>query len=145
MRGFFNYYPVERLKPASIVLATFEGPEASRINDGKDPQPYIVVMPYGNGKTLYIGSAETYRLRSMDHGESYHERFWIKMCRFISAGTTVQKKYGRILLGRTVPTGDITFERRSRAKICCRCPPTPGRRCSSGRSVPLDNRQADHL
>jgi hypothetical protein len=109
-RGFFNYYPVDRLKPASIVLATFEGPENSRINDGKDPQPYMVTMPFGNGKTLYIGSAESYRLRSMPKGESFHERFWIKMCRFVAAGTTLQKKYGRILLGRTVPTGDIPFE-----------------------------------
>lgn len=110
IRGFFNYYPVERIKPASIVLATFEGPENSRINDGKDAQPYIVTMPYGNGKTIFIGSAETYRLRTMAHGESFHERFWIKMCRFASAGTTAQKKYGRILLGRTVPTGDIRLE-----------------------------------
>jgi hypothetical protein len=110
LRGFFNYYPVERLKPASVVLASFEGPENSRINDGKDAQPYIVTMPYGNGKTVYIGSAETYRLRTMARGEAFHERFWIKMCRFVSAGTTAQKKYGRILLGRTVPTGDVPFE-----------------------------------
>jgi len=110
LRGFFNYYPVERIKPASVVLATFEGPENSRINDGKDAQPYIVTMPYGNGKTIYIGSAESYRLRTMARGESFHERFWIKMCRFASAGTTAQKKYGRILLGRTVPTGDVAFE-----------------------------------
>ena len=110
VRGFFNYYPVERIKPASVVLATFEGPENSRINDGKDAQPYIVMMPYGSGKTLYIGSAETYRLRTMAKGEVFHERFWIKMCRFVSAGTTAQKKYGRILLARTVPTGDVAFE-----------------------------------
>ncbi len=110
VRGFFNYYPVDRIKPAAIVLATFEGPENSRINDGKDAQPYIVTMPYGNGKTVYIGSAETYRLRTMAKGETFHERFWIKLCRFASAGTTAQKKYGRILLGRSVPTGDVPFE-----------------------------------
>jgi hypothetical protein len=109
-RGFFNYYPVDKLKPASIVLATFDGPESSRINEGKDAQPYLVTMPYGSGKTIYIGSAESYRLRSMAKGESFHERFWIKLCRFASAGTTLQKKYGRILLGRTVPTGDVVLE-----------------------------------
>jgi hypothetical protein len=109
-RGFFNYYPVDRVKPASVVLATFEGPENSRINDGKDAQPFIVTMPFGNGKTVYIGSAETYRLRSMEKGETFYERFWIKLCRFASAGTTAQKKYGRILLGRTVPTGNVPFE-----------------------------------
>ena len=108
VRGMYNYYPVERLKPASIVLATFEGNENSRINDGKDPQPYIVTMPYGNGKTIYVGSAETWRLRT--YQETFHERFWIKMARYVSAGTTAQKKYGRILLGRTVPTGDVAFE-----------------------------------
>ncbi len=110
VRGFSTTIPSSDLKPASVVLATFEGPENSRINDGKDAQPYIVMMPYGSGKTLYIGSAETYRLRTMAKGEAFHERFWIKMCRFVSAGTTAQKKYGRILLARTVPTGDITFE-----------------------------------
>jgi hypothetical protein len=69
-----------------------------------------VAMPYGSGKTLYVGSAETYRLRSMAKGESLHERFWIKMCRFVSAGTTAQKRFGRILLGRTMPVGDVPFE-----------------------------------
>ncbi|HEV3025278.1 MAG TPA: hypothetical protein VGX76_22560, partial [Pirellulales bacterium] len=110
LRGFFNYYPVDKIKPASVVLATFEGPDSSRINDGKDPQPYIVAMPYGSGKTLYVGSAESFRLRSMANGESFHQRFWIKMCRYVSAGTTAQKKYGRFLLARTVPTGDIAVE-----------------------------------
>lgn len=107
-RGIYNYYPVERTKPASIVLATFEGPPTSRINDGKDPMPYIVAMPYGSGKTVYVGSAETWRLRT--YKEAFHERFWIKLARYAAAGTVAQKKYGRILLGRQTTTGPIAFE-----------------------------------
>ncbi len=107
-RGIYNYYPVDRVKPAAIVLAAFEGPAASRINDGKDPQPYIVTMPFGRGKTVYVGSAETWRLRTFK--ESFHERFWIKLARYASAGTTAQMKYGRILLGRNAVTGPVAFE-----------------------------------
>jgi len=107
-RGFFNYYPVDKIKADSSVIATFAGPEASRINDGKDEQPFIVSMRFGNGKTMYIGSAETWRLRHAK--DTYHERFWVKLCRYMSAGTTQQKKYGRILLARTVPVGNVAFE-----------------------------------
>lgn len=108
IRGIYNYYPVERLKPASIPIINFEGPASSRINDGKDPQPYLVTMPFGNGKTVYVGSAESWRLRT--YKESFHERFWIKLARYVAAGTVHQKKYGRILLGRISPAGNIAFE-----------------------------------
>jgi hypothetical protein len=108
LRGFHNYYPVEKIKPDSIVVATFAGPVASRINDGKDEQPYLVAMRYGSGKTFYIGSGETWRLRQTK--TAYFERFWIKLARYVSAGTSMQKKYGLIPLARRAVTGTITFE-----------------------------------
>jgi hypothetical protein len=107
-RGFYNYYPVSKLKADSSVIATFVGPDSSRINDGKDEQPFMVAMRYGNGKSLYIGSAETWRLRHAK--DAYHERFWIKMCRYMSSGTTQQKRYGRWLLPRTVSVGNVAME-----------------------------------
>ncbi|MCI0378879.1 MAG: VWA domain-containing protein [Gemmataceae bacterium] len=108
LRGVYNYYPVDRIKPGSAVLATFDGPPASRINDGRDPMPYLVTMPYGSGKTVYVGSTETWRLRT--YKESFHERFWIKLCRYVAAGTVAQKRFGRILMGRNYPTGIIPVE-----------------------------------
>lgn len=113
-RGFYNYYPVDKIKSDSAVIATFAGPESSRINDGKDEQPFIVSMRYGNGKSLYIGSGETWRLRHSK--DIYHERFWIKLCRYMSSGTTQQKKYGRILLPRTTSIGNVSFEAQVKGK-----------------------------
>jgi hypothetical protein len=88
IRGFFTYYPVERLKPASQVVATFAGPRESRIgektDDFKDQQPFIVAMPYGPGRSLYLGSGEFWRLRSYKDG--FHERFWRGMIRYVAAG-----------------------------------------------------------
>src|SRR5262249_7719809 len=78
------------------------------INDGKDPQPYIVTMNFGSGKTVYIGSAESYRLRT--YKDNFHERFWIKLARFVSAGTTQQKRYGYFLASKNVPVGMIGIE-----------------------------------
>jgi hypothetical protein len=107
-QGIHNYYPVERLRPDSAVLATFAGPKESRINEGRDEQPYLVSMRYGSGKTLYVGSGELWRLRKYRTG--YHDRLWIKMARYVAAGATQQKKYGRILLGRSASTGTINLE-----------------------------------
>jgi hypothetical protein len=107
-RGIFNYYPVEKLRPASRAVATFAGPTSSRINDGKDEQPYMVVMPYEGGKTFFLSSGETWRLRQ--YKAAFHERFWIKLARYMSTGTAMQKKYGFIPMGRFHKTGTIAFE-----------------------------------
>ncbi|HMF20472.1 MAG TPA: hypothetical protein VKE98_24900, partial [Gemmataceae bacterium] len=107
-RGFYNYYPVEKVKPGSTVVATFAGPPSSRINDGKDEQPYLVSMRYGSGKTFYMGSMEMWRLRPFK--EAFHERFWIKLARYVSAGTSMKKKYGDFAMSRFYPTGTINFE-----------------------------------
>jgi hypothetical protein len=108
LRGIFNYYPVEKTKPTGVTIAEFVGPPGSRIEDGQKQQPYMVLLPYGSGKTLYIGSAETWRLRQ--YKEAYHQRFWLKVARFMAGGATPQKRYGRILLARTATTGTVPFE-----------------------------------
>lgn len=110
-RGFYTYYPVERLKPASLVAATFAGPKDARIgptDEFKDQMPFIVTMPFGGGKTMYLGSGEFWRMRAFKDG--YHERLWIKMARYVAAGAVGQKKYGRILMARNAPVGPINFE-----------------------------------
>ncbi len=107
-RGIHNYYPVEKLKPDSTVIATFNGPQASRINDGKDAQPYLVIMRYGQGKTMYVSSGELWRLRG--YKETFHERLWIKMGRYMAGGAQEGKRYGRFLLARNYNTGTIAVE-----------------------------------
>jgi hypothetical protein len=117
-KGFFTYYPVDRLKPASEVIATFAGPNESRIGEKsdafKDQQPFIVGMPCGAGKSLYVSSGEFWRLRSFKDG--YHQRLWIKMARYVSAGAKAQKKYGSILMARSVPVGKIDIEAQIKGK-----------------------------
>jgi hypothetical protein len=117
-RGFFTYYPVERAKPAATVVAAFNGPKESRIGDKtealKDQQPFIVSMPFGSGKSLYLGSGELWRLRAFKDG--FHERMWIKMVRHVAAGAKDQKKYGRFLIARNAPVGQINVEAQIRGK-----------------------------
>jgi len=82
-RGFYNFYPVEDPKPTATVVATFSDPKA-RLKDNRD-QPYLVTMPYGGGKMVWLGSGEMWRLREVNDG--YHERFWTKLSRYAGSGS----------------------------------------------------------
>src|SRR5262249_19520332 len=121
VRGFHNFYPVDSLKADSKVIASFIGGEATRINEGRDPQPFIVQMRFGQGKTMYIGSPETWRLRELK--EAYHQRFWIKLARYMAAGTSMQKRYGYIPLGSTYYAGNIQFEAQIKGENLLPLPP----------------------
>ena len=110
--GFFTYYPVEKLRPASVTIAAFAGPKEGRMGAKtdafEDHQPFLVAMQYGLGKSLYVGSGEFWRLRGFKDG--YHERLWIKMARFVAAGARERTKQGKILMARNVPVGKVNFE-----------------------------------
>ncbi|MBI1831192.1 MAG: VWA domain-containing protein, partial [Planctomycetes bacterium] len=86
-RGFFTYYPVERIRPAATVVAGFAGPKESRIGERsdafKDQQAFIVTMPFGAGKSMYLSAGEFWRLRQAKEG--YHERFWLGIVRYLTA------------------------------------------------------------
>ncbi len=113
-RGFHNYYPVGKLKPDSAVIATFGGPKSTYFEDqdGKlKEQPFIVSMRFGAGKTVYLGAGEFWRMRVKT---GFHERFWVKLARYVAAGGTMQKKYGNIYLPRTAAVGTINFEAKLR-------------------------------
>jgi hypothetical protein len=83
-RGFYNYYPVEKAKEGATIVATFADPRA-RLADGKE-QPWIVTMPYGSGKVVWLGAGELWRLR--EYKQEYLERFWTKLCRYVGSGNT---------------------------------------------------------
>ncbi len=95
-RGFYSYYPIKETRPGSEVIATFAGPAYTKINNGRDEQPFMVMLRYGQGKTFFLGSAESWRLRHYKTG--YHERFWKKLARAVAGNASKQKRYGRILI-----------------------------------------------
>lgn len=79
-RGFYSYQPVKKVKPTASVVATFSDPDA-RMSDGKE-HPYLVKMTHGQGKVVYLGSGETWRLRLFK--EAYHDRFWLQLGRYVA-------------------------------------------------------------
>jgi hypothetical protein len=105
VRGFYSYYPVSNVKPSATVVAAFADPRA-RIDNGQKEQPYLVTMPFGNGKVVYLGSGETWRLRQ--YREIYHERFWTKLARYAGSGNlTRQSRRGVIVMGREFPAEQL--------------------------------------
>jgi hypothetical protein len=84
VRGFYSAYPVKSVKADAVVLASYRDP-AARVPDGDDPidLPFLVAMKYGKGRTIYLGSGETWRLRA--YRESFHERFWTQMARYAAS------------------------------------------------------------
>jgi hypothetical protein len=77
-RGFFNFYPVRQAKVGCTAVARF-GDKAAALKDGS-LHPYIVLSPSEIERVIWIGSAETWRLREFK--QSFHERFWMKLIRY---------------------------------------------------------------
>jgi hypothetical protein len=88
IRGFYNYYPARNYKKGANIVATFGDPRAQMtdndIPDEKRGEPYIVTMPYGRGKVVYLAWGELWRLREFHEG--YYERFWAKLGRYAGSG-----------------------------------------------------------
>jgi len=89
VRGFYNFYPVMKVKPGSLVVARY-GDATQKLKDGT-LMPYLVMNPDQLSRSIWIGSAETWRLR--EYREEFHERFWTKLVRYAAAkskGGTLQ-------------------------------------------------------
>jgi len=107
LRGFYGYYPIESLKPTATVIATFTDPQARMVKEDTttEEQPFLVSMPFGKGKVIYLSSGEMWRLRL--YKEVYHERLWNKLGRFAAAGTqTKQARRGGIDVSRQYAVGN---------------------------------------
>ncbi|WP_020475495.1 vWA domain-containing protein [Zavarzinella formosa] len=103
LRGFYNYFPIRELKPVATPVARFPDPNAIKMPDGKAP-PWMATMQYGQGKTMWIGSPEIWRLRQFR--DDYFERFWTKLIRYMGSGSRrKQTQRGRILMTKEVPVG----------------------------------------
>lgn len=109
VRGFYNYYPVEKAKTSAVVVARFADPRG-KLKDNS-LQPYIVTTsPSSNRRVVWLGSGEMWRLRS--YNVSYHERFWMKLLRY-SASNTMSRisKRIRLYMGSThIANKPIEFE-----------------------------------
>jgi hypothetical protein len=74
-RGFFNYYPTKEVKKQAAVLATLADPSA-KLADGSE-QPFLVTMPLGKGRVVYLTSGELWRLRQ--YREGAFDRLWMHL------------------------------------------------------------------
>jgi len=91
--GVFSYYPVRGPKPGATVYARFTDPRTGQA--GKQPV-YFASQFYGSGRVFYLGSPEMWRLRRMD--ESYFEKFYTKLIRYVSQGRLLRGSSRGVLL-----------------------------------------------
>ena len=94
--GVYGYFSVKGAKPGATVYGRFSDPEAGL----SDELPvYLAGQFYGAGRTLYIGSGETWRLRAVDPG--YFEVLFTKLLRYVSQGRLLRgSQLGTLLTDR---------------------------------------------
>jgi hypothetical protein len=79
VRGFYRCQPVKSVRKKATVLATL----SPATPNGKG-EPFLVVMPRGKGRVVYLGSAELWRLR--EYKEEAHERLWLQLLSYSATG-----------------------------------------------------------
>jgi hypothetical protein len=109
-RGFYRYYPVQKVKDNALRIAAFDSPTALVPGGGK--QPFLVQGPWGSGTVFYISSGETWRLRMFR--DSYHERFWTKLLREVGSKSlnTSNKRITPVMARQGTVNKFVTFEAR---------------------------------
>ncbi len=96
-RGIYRSYPVRTLRDGAVVLAQYGNPRA-RTQDG--PPPFLASQFYGKGRTMFVSSAETWRLRAIS--AEGHQRFWTSLIREVGQGRRSRgRSRGLLLLDRT--------------------------------------------
>jgi hypothetical protein len=77
--GVYSFCPVRDKKAGATVLARFSD---TRMAQGGQQPIYMAVHRYSASPILYMGSAETWRLRRVD--PALFEQFWTKTIRFVA-------------------------------------------------------------
>lgn len=96
-KGIYRSYPVRSLRDGAVVLAQYGNPRA-RTQDGQPP--FLATQFYGKGRTMFVSSAETWRLRAIS--AEGHQRFWTSMIREVGQGRRSRgRSRGLLLLDRT--------------------------------------------
>lgn len=108
--GIYRCYPTSGPKSGATVYARFSDPRSA----GRGDQPILLASQfYGSGRILYLGSAEMWRLRSVD--EDYYDRLWIKLLREVGQGRLLRgSNRGILLLERTQYPLGATVQVRAR-------------------------------
>ena len=77
------------------MIAAFRDPATRIAGPGGKLQdlPYLVVMPHGKGRTVYLGSGELWRLRQFR--ESFHERLWAQLIHYAADDPAPPRKPGQ--------------------------------------------------
>jgi hypothetical protein len=65
-------------KPGATTLLTL-----SREIEGSGVYPLVAWQRYGNGKAMFVGSEDMWRLR-LEEGSTYHARFWGQTIQFLA-------------------------------------------------------------
>ena len=95
--GVYRSYPVRAIRDGAVVLAEYGNPRA-KTRDGQPP--FLASQFYGKGRTMFVGSAETWRLRAISP-EGY-QRFWTGLIREVGQGRRSRgRSRGLLLLDRT--------------------------------------------
>jgi len=69
---------LEGAKPGATILLTLSGGI-----DGTRTYPLVAWQRYGNGKAMFVGSEDIWRLR-LEEGSTYHARFWGQTIQFLA-------------------------------------------------------------
>lgn len=79
--GFYRCYPTSGAKAGATVLAHFSDSRSQN----EFGQPILLAEQfYGQGRSLYLGSGELWRLRAVSDAD--YDRFWIKSIREVAQG-----------------------------------------------------------
>jgi hypothetical protein len=100
-RGFFSYFPIKRVQPGAQVLARYGDTNRKAQTPNNERQPFFVYSKSAKGPVFFIGSGETYRLRSFS--EKFHERFWTKLLRSLGKRETSR---GLLVVGSRYAEGE---------------------------------------
>lgn len=96
-KGIYRSYPVRGVRDGAVVLLEYGNPRA-RTELGQPP--FLASQFYGTGRTIFIGSAETWRLREIS--PQGHQRFWTSLIREVGQGRRSRgNARGVLMLDRT--------------------------------------------
>ncbi|RLG04826.1 MAG: hypothetical protein DRN68_09430, partial [Thaumarchaeota archaeon] len=89
--GIYWSHPVLALKPLATPLLVSGDPTNRTAGPDAQPAPIAAVQFYGKGRSLYMGTDETWRWRYVQDG-TYHRRFWHNVMDYLAAGSLEKKR-----------------------------------------------------
>ena len=96
-QGVFSCFDSGGPKPGATVYARVARPGAA--SAGESSPVYMAGQFYGSGNVFFLGSGETWRLRSLD--DAIHERFVTQLVRHVSQGRLLRgSRRARLLVDR---------------------------------------------